>query len=104
MGIDSIKQDFLPKYIAIGELKFYQFLIFYALNKMIVIQKESYKGITPDLEFLEYHDASVILYRREGDEVYLKLARCFRKAAHKIYRAMLKKNMIDRNVKFLNLV
>lgn len=104
MSENILKQEFVPKYLASGEEKFYKFLLVYALNKLIAIEKKLYKGISPDLELLDYHDQFIILYRREGEGVYLHLAKCFRKAAHKIYRAMLKKDMITRNSKFLNLV
>jgi hypothetical protein len=104
MGTDVLKQEFLPKYLANGEHKFYRFLLIYALNKLIAIENGIYKGETPNLEFLNYHDKFIILYKREGDEVYLQLARMLRKAGHKIYRIMLKKNMTEINHKFLNLV
>lgn len=104
MSTDGLKQEFVPKYLAGGEQKFYRFLLLLALNKLILIEKGIYKGITPDLEFLDCHDRFIILYRREGEEVYLKIARIFRRAAHKIYRTMLKKDMTAINAKFLNLV
>jgi hypothetical protein len=104
MSADVLKTEFVPKYLATGEQKFYRFLLVYALNKLVLIDKGIYKGTTPDLEFLDYHDRFIILYRREGDEVYLQVARLFRKAAHKIYRLMLKKQMTPPNAKFLNLV
>lgn len=102
--VDALKSQFMPKYLEVGEYKFYQFLINYALNKLVLIDKNVYKGISPNLEFLEYYDRFIILYRREGDFSYLEVAKLFRKAAHKIYRIMLKKNMTQPNIKFLNLV
>lgn len=104
MSDDILKTQFLPKYLSVGEEKFYRFLLFYAVNKMVAIHNKSYKGITPDLEFLEYYTRFLSLYRREGDENFLNIAKIFRKTAHKIYRLMLKKNMTSLNYKFLNLV
>lgn len=104
MNVDELKKDFVPKFQAVGESKFYRLLLLVALNKLIFFQKDSFKGITPELEFLDYHDQFIILYRREGEEIYLDLARVFRKASHKIYRVMLKKEMTKKNPKFLNLV
>lgn len=104
MNADTLKKEFVPRYIAAGDSKFYKFLLVYAVNKLMAIEKDIYKGITPNLELLEYHDQFIILYRREGEESYLQVAKLFRKAAHKIYRIMLKKNMTSRNDKFLNLV
>lgn len=104
MSIDGLKQDIVPKFVASGEQKFYRSIIFIALQKLILIEKGLYKGIPPNLEYLEYYDQFIILYRREGDEVYLSIAKMLRKAAHKIYRIMLKKNMTPPNAKFLSLV
>lgn len=104
MSADAIKQEFIKKYLSIGDTKFYQFLIVYALNKLISIEKKIYNGVSPDLEFLDLHDQFIILYRRDGGESLLSIAKCFRKAAHKIYRVRLKKKMTDINLRFLNLV
>lgn len=104
MSIEALKEKFVPKYQEMGYVKFYRFLIMYALTKLVNIEKQTYKGITPELEFLNCYDQLIILYRREGEEVYLDMARTFRRAAHKIYRIMLKKNMTAHNPKFLNLV
>jgi len=98
------KSNFVNKYLEKGEDQFYRFLISYAVNKLVAIGNGTYKGVPPDQELLEYYNQFIILYRREGDTVYLDLARLFRKAAHKIYRVMLKKDMTPRNGKFLNLV
>lgn len=104
MSVEALKKNFVPKYLATGEQKFYRFLLLYALNKLIYIEKDFFKGKSPELEFLDYYEQFIILYRREGEEVYLELARVFRRAAHKVYRVMLKKSMTERNAKFLNLV
>lgn len=104
MSIDGLKKEFVPKYLAVGEQKFYRFLLMYALNKLVIINKGTNMDLTPDLEFLDYHNRFIILYRREGEEIYLQVARIFRKAAHRIYRIMLKKGMTAPNAKFLNLV
>lgn len=104
MSTDSLKKEFVSKYLAVGEQKFYRFLLVYALNKLVLVDKGAPIDPTPDLEFLDYYNRFIILYRREGEEVYLRLARLFRKAAHKIYRIMLKKEMTAPNAKFLNLV
>ena len=104
MSAEGLKQEYIPKYLDNGKQKFYRHLLFLALNKLVLMNKEAYKGIPPNLEFLDYHDQFIILYRREGDEVYLEIARMLRKAAHRVYRIMLKKNMTVINAKFLNLV
>ncbi len=107
MSVEAIKKEFVPKYLAAGEEKFYRFLLLYALNKLIYMNKvgkDSFKGKSPETEFLDIYDQFIILYRREGEEVYLDLARVFRKAGHKIYRVMLKRNMVEKNTQRLGLL
>jgi hypothetical protein len=53
---------------------------------------------------MEYYERFMILFRKEGKEVYLHIGKCFRKASHRIYRLMLRQKLTDRNTKFLNLV
>lgn len=105
MSAELLKEKFVPKYIAAGQpAKFYRFLLFYALNKMVLIEQGFLKETAPDIAFLDCHDQFIMLYRREGEEHYLNMARSFRKAAHKIYRVMLKKKMTTYSPRFLNLV
>lgn len=104
MSAELLKKEFVSKYIEEGEPKFYRHLLFQALKQMVLIQQGFDKGVTPDVAFLDCYDQFIILYRREGEEHYLNMARAFRKAAHKIYRLMLKKKMTARNPRFLNLV
>lgn len=104
MSTETLKKEFVPKYLSVGVDKFYRFLLLYALNKLIEMEKGSYKGVSPELELLNYHERFLVLYRREGEDIYLDLAKVFRKSAHKIYRVMIKKTMTDTNHRFLNLV
>ena len=103
MIAEALKKEYIPKY-SNGEPKFYRSLLFSALHKLVLIGRSEYKGITPELEYLDCYEEFIILYRREGDDSYLQMARLFRKAAHRIYRIMLKKKMTSYNPKFLNLV
>jgi hypothetical protein len=105
MSVELLKQEFVPKYLEAGEPnKFYRFLLFYAINKMVLIEQGFVRGITPDVAFLDCHDQFIILHRREGENHYLDMARAFRRAAHKVYRVMLKKQLTAYNPRFLNLV
>lgn len=105
MAESLLNKDFIEKYNSVGQQKFYRFLLTYAINKLIKIRDGEYKGSSsPELEFLDYSEKFLRLSRREGDVIYLDISRIFRKAAHKIYRIMLKKHMTERNIKFLNLV
>jgi hypothetical protein len=104
MSVEVLKEKIVPKYIEAGGERFYRFLLMYGLKKLIDMEKGIHKGTSPELQFLDYHDQFIILYRREGEEVYLELSRVCRRLAHKIYRIMLKKKMTGINTKFLNLV
>ncbi len=103
MNHDFLKKEFLSKYLSLGRDKFYKSLLFYAIKKILSSQQQE-DAISANLELLEYYDQFIILYRRDGDQNYLEVAKLLRKAAHKIYRIMLKKNLTPRNDKFLNLV
>lgn len=102
--METLKVQFVSKYKNLGTYNFYKFLLMYSVNKLVLLERNEYTGILPNLELIEYHDKFLILYRREGDQTYLEIAKLFRKIAHKIYRIMLKKNMTNTNKKFLTLV
>lgn len=105
MSAELLKKEFVHKYQAAGEPnKFYRHLLFCAIQKMVLIEQGFLKGVSPEIAFLDCHDQFIILYRREGEEHYLNIARTFRRAAHKIYRVLLKKNLTTYNPRFLNLV
>jgi hypothetical protein len=105
MGEALLKDKFVPKYIEEGEPKFYRFLLFHALNKLVLMEQGFQKdGAAPHEALLDYHDQCLILYRREGEAHYLIMARIFRRAAHKMYRALLRKKLTSYNLKFLNSV
>ncbi len=99
-----MSDNFVEKYKQIGEQKFYNFLLTYALNRLVITNSKGHKSTSPELELLEYCDKFLVSYRRSGDETYLEISKVFRKAAHKIYRIMIKKNMTSKNLKFMNLV
>lgn len=113
---EEAKKLFLDKYSSIGDEKFYKFLLTYAINKIVANQEEQVKpnkgyrgkvqpkGISPEMELMDYYEKFLILYRREGNPAYLEVAKIFRKASHKIYRMLRKKEAIPMNGKFLNMV
>lgn len=103
MSADGLKQEYISKYLNSKD-KFYRDLLVSAFTKLVLISQNNYRGITPELEYLEDYNQFIILYRREGDEGYLEMAKIFRKVAHRVYRVMLKKGMTVRNLKFLNSV
>lgn len=103
MSAEALKQEYVTKYLHDGNDKFYRSILFLGLQKIILITN-GYKGAPPHLEYLSYYEQFIISYRREGDPVYLDIAKTFRKAAHRIYRIMRKKNMTILDIRFLNSV
>jgi hypothetical protein len=101
---EKLKKELLPKYVEVGEANFHNFLIIYAKNELIAVESGMCKGSTPELNFLNYSDQFIFLYRKEGEAIYLDLARVLRKVAHQIYRLMLKKKMTTYNMRFMNVV
>lgn len=104
MGNSAVKHDFLNKYRLVGNERFYKFLLAFGIDRLIKLRDGVSKGTNPEIEFLEYYDHFLVLYRRSGEGDYLDLAKIFRRAAHKIYRAALKSNMTEKNPRFLNVV
>lgn len=104
MSVEALKNEFVPKFLAAGELRFYRHLLAFGTDKMMHIEKGTHRGTSPELMLLNCYDQFIILYRREGEDIYLDLARVFRRAAHKVYRVMLKSQMTGKNQRFLNLV
>jgi hypothetical protein len=104
MTLDDLKREVVPKFLSIGSDKFYRILLTSSLNKLVLLGKGEYKGQPPDIELLIGYDQFLILYRREGEDVALDIAKVFRRAAHKIHWIMLKKEMTTKNDKFLRLV
>jgi len=100
----EIKKEFIDKYKAVGDQKFYNFILAFGVDKLSKLSNGDYKGTSPEVEFLEYYEKFLALYRRGAGDECLTLAKLFRRAAHKIYRVGLKKNLIERNNKFLNIV
>ena len=97
---ENTKKIFVDKFSNAGSDGFYKFLIFFAIQKITENNEKSF----PQLDLMDYYDKFLHLYRRENNSVYLDIARQFRKAAHKIYRIMLKKKLATKNNRFLNLV
>jgi len=102
MDLECIKKEYLIKFKSEGSDKFYKSLLVCAVKELLKDTEEEKVNIS--LEFMNLHDKFMILFRREGDQQYLSIAKIFRKAAHKIYRFMLKRGWSEKNQKFLNVV
>ena len=64
------------------------------------------KNNNPDLEILDYADAFFSLYRRTGDDSYFSIGKALRRAAHAVYRELMRQNKDKKPnyQRFLNVV
>ena len=104
MNIDLLKRELLAKYKENANIDIYQYLVMEAISRIDLIEKGEKNINMPYSDFMSCYDQFIILYRREGEDIYLDIAKIFRRAAHKVYRIMLKKKLTPKNNKFLNLV
>jgi hypothetical protein len=102
MKQDDTKILFISKYNAFGGEKFYKFLLDYGGSR--VGGEKTAKNPSPEIELIGYYEKFMALYRKENDQIYLDIAKLFRRASNKIYRIMLKAGMVEKSDKFLNVV
>lgn len=98
----SSKQHFVQRFEDAGPEEFYLLLYRYAQTR--VSEGAMTKGTSPEVELLNYSNQFLQIYRRENKEIYSQISHAFRRAAHKAYRMMLKKGIIKKSNKFLNVV
>jgi hypothetical protein len=96
-------KEITARYQQQGNDRFYRSLLASAIDKL-ANGKANVDITSPEIELINQAAHFLSLYRKTGLDVYLDMSRCFRKAGHKIYRLMLKKSLIHRNPKFLQLV
>lgn len=97
----SLVKEFLTN----GESKLYNSLLSQSVKQIILLMNEDKKNkIYPDKMLLTMSNKFLKQYRISGDESYLKISKILRRAAHKIYRVLLKKHLVAKNNDFLNLV
>ena len=60
MSADALKQDYISKY-QIDKSRFYRDLLVSAFNKLILIEQGTYRGATPEIEYLEQYNQFIIL-------------------------------------------
>ena len=104
MKSNALKHDWISKYRTVGHDRFFKFLLSYGNDRLLKIQENSSSGISPEIEFIEYAEHFLVLFRRTGEMDYFTLAAIFRRAAHKIYRVGLKQKITKPNKKFSQLV
>jgi hypothetical protein len=102
MKQDETKILFISKYNTFGSEKFYKFLLDYAGSR--IGGEKTAKNPSPEIELMGYYDKFLALYRKENEQIYLEIAKLFRRASNKIYRTMLKVGVVEKSDKFLNVV
>jgi hypothetical protein len=58
----------------------------------------------PDVEILNLSENFFCLFRRTGEHEHFLIGKVLRRAAHAIYRQLLRLNKIEVNARFLNIV
>lgn len=59
----------------------------------------------PEIELLDISEGFFVLHRKTGEEAFLTIGRILRKAAHYLYRELLRNgHNSETNMRFLNLV
>ena len=102
---NNLKRDFVVKYTQIGPDKFYRFLLSSAILKLSIQAENPDKfGKFSDQDLMDYYDKFLVFYRRENEEVYMEIAKLCRRAGHKIYRELRRKNLVEKNSRFLNIL
>ena len=82
-----------------GSDKFYSKILYFGMTE-ISVQKNYFVADV----LLTLSKAFLASYRRENDEDLLEISKIIRKAAHKLYRVLLKMELTSINAKFLNKV
>lgn len=102
---EDLKKEIVNVFLTEGEDKLYKNLLVQAVRRIIVFMEnpEDIK-ITPDRELLNLSENFLTLYRLGEEDYNLKISQIIRRAAHKIHRLLLKKHLVSKNDKFLNLV
>jgi len=103
--MDDMMIALVKEYLTNGESKLYKNLLSQAVKEIVLLlDKDSNYKVYPDRRLLSMSDKFLAQYRINGDESYLVICKIFRRAAHKIYRLLLKKHLVSKNDNFLNLV
>jgi hypothetical protein len=102
---DSVKNTLSQEYLKGGENYLSKKLLVSAIKQIsLLIEQGSNSKNFPDTELLNISQNFLQLYREEGDDHYLEISKICRKVAHRVYRVLLKKHLVKKNNKFLNLV
>lgn len=98
---DDLRSLFLEKFIIVGDHDFYIFLIEYGFQRINSYQANE---LSPEKELMNLYFTFLDYYRAEENEYYFSIAKHCRRAAHAIYREMIRQEVVEYNPGFLNLV
>jgi len=98
MDLESIVKEFTA-----NKQEFIKNLIKLSNNKILEYTKDK-NTQSPDLIYLTASENCLKQYRRTLDLNYLEISIILRKCAHKTHWTMVKKGLINKNKKFINLV
>lgn len=99
---DPLNNEFVKKYKELGADAFYKLVLIEGLEVILKIHEDKYDGVYPDIQLLTQYNKFLSLYRKYNKDIYLDVAKIFRRAAHKLHRVMVRKKIITKNDKFLN--
>jgi hypothetical protein len=91
--IDSYVKNFKKK----GEFLFFEYIF-----KLGISNIQKIPNI--DTEFLDIAEYFFSLYRTTGNNNYFLIGRCFRRAAHRLNRFLIKNHKKEKNLRFLRLI
>jgi|ERR1019366_3067372 hypothetical protein len=97
-------QSVEEKYDLLGEKRFYASILKSSIKKVIKVKNGEFKGTSPDIELIDRYDQFLSRFRQEKKESLLKIARIFRKAAHRIHWSLLRNGLTKKDSRFLVIV
>ena len=102
---DNAKKEIISSFLEGGENKLYKDLIVQSVKRIIkLIEDPESTTSTPDRHLISLSESFLSSYRKGEDDSYLHMSKIIRRAAHKVHRLLLKKHLVKKDDKFLNLV
>lgn len=99
------KNEIISTFLNLGEDRLYKDLLVQSVNRIILfMENPESQQAPPDKELLFLYESFLSLYRKDGEDHYLKISSVIRRAAHKIHRLLLKKHLVKNDENFLSLV
>lgn len=96
MEYESALKDYVS-----NKKEFIKTIILQTNKKVLEYKKDQ---ISPDLELINISEQFLKQYRKTADKNYLEISIFLRRLAHRVHWTMVKKELISKNKKFLNMV